>query len=317
MRHGMGYLALAAITVSALACGRSELFIDDDPLLVGVPRDGGRDASYDAGRDASRDATPDRARDIGPEVDANCGDCDDTVACTRDTCNMESGKCTHRPDDSLCPRGEHCDGLGCKTFAYAIDQTYLYEVELPSGAARRIGETTFLSDVALSESGILYGLGPPAAIGTIDRITAKWTQTGLLGIPTYNALDVAPDGSIYAGAGNDLVRVDTTMNGVTQVANYPNGFSSSGDIAVVEGRLLATARTTWNASDVLVEFDLGSQRATVLGNTGVRCVYGLAAYGPELYGFTCEGLVLRIDPTSGRPTTLSRGGPSYNGATSR
>lgn len=44
-----------------------------------------------------------------------CGDCDDGVACTVDTCNQETGQCEHQPDNTRCDPGETCDPLhGCQ-----------------------------------------------------------------------------------------------------------------------------------------------------------------------------------------------------------
>ena len=47
--------------------------------------------------------------------------CDDTIACTVDTCDMTLARCRHSPDDASCQNGIHCDGvercdakLGCR-----------------------------------------------------------------------------------------------------------------------------------------------------------------------------------------------------------
>jgi hypothetical protein len=37
-----------------------------------------------------------------------CGDCDDGVACTVDSCNEETEQCEHQPDDSRCAQDETC-----------------------------------------------------------------------------------------------------------------------------------------------------------------------------------------------------------------
>ncbi len=48
-------------------------------------------------------------------------DCDDSVDCTVDTCNLQTGRCEYAPDDSLCDDGLFCNGgetcdaeLGCQ-----------------------------------------------------------------------------------------------------------------------------------------------------------------------------------------------------------
>ena len=44
-----------------------------------------------------------------------CGDCDDGIDCTIDTCNEDTEFCEHEPDNSRCAQGEICDPQdGCK-----------------------------------------------------------------------------------------------------------------------------------------------------------------------------------------------------------
>jgi hypothetical protein len=47
-------------------------------------------------------------------------------------------------------------------------------------------------------------------------------------------------------------------------------------------------------------------------------VWGLAAYGATLFGFTCSGQVLGIDPTNGTATVLTTSpGEMFFGASER
>ncbi len=45
---------------------------------------------------------------------ARVSDCDDSVACTRDTCLVD-GTCRNTPQDSECPSGQTCRATGCGT----------------------------------------------------------------------------------------------------------------------------------------------------------------------------------------------------------
>jgi len=46
--------------------------------------------------------------------DPGCGDCDDGVACTLDTCDQATPGCRHQPRDGDCPAGQVCDpARGC------------------------------------------------------------------------------------------------------------------------------------------------------------------------------------------------------------
>jgi hypothetical protein len=49
-------------------------------------------------------------------------DCDDRVACTRDACDEAGRRCTHTPDDSLCPGEQMCfAGQGCQPVVRCTD----------------------------------------------------------------------------------------------------------------------------------------------------------------------------------------------------
>ena len=108
------------------------------------------------------------------------------------------------------------------------------------------------------------------------------------------------------------------MTGVqTAVASYPTGMNASGDLAFFGTRMLGTA-TTGAGNDYLVEFDLATRTSRTLGRTNHRGIWGLAAYGPTLYGLTSAGQVLRIDPMTGASSVLSTvPGASFWGATAR
>jgi hypothetical protein len=67
----------------------------------------------------------------------------------------------------------------------------------------------------------------------------------------------------------------------------------------------------------LVELDTGGGTPKILGAIGSSCVWGLAAYGQTLYGLTCEGAVLSIDPNTGAGTVLTQTMFGFYGASAR
>jgi hypothetical protein len=79
--------------------------------------------------------------------------------------------------------------------------------------------------------------------------------------------------------------------------------------------LLATV--TGQESDVLLAIDLSTKNVHVVGVTGFSCIYGLAAYGTTLFGFTCNGQVLDLDPATGLGTLLATPGEAFYGASAR
>ena len=244
--------------------------------------------------------------------------CADPVACTVDTCDEAKKECVRTPDDKLCPISHGCDAiLGCQARAIAHTETDLYEIRLPSGVVTKIGPTTrTLTDVALHPDGTLIGVRFDGFC-TIDLKTGACSSpvTPISGNPV--GLDFAPSGTLYGAAGTIVYSINRTTGMTTTVANYPTGMTASGDLAFVGSRMLGTANASGMGGDALVEFDLTTKTAKTLGRTGFRCIWGLAAYGPTLYGLTCEGRVLSIDPMTGASKELSRIMAEFWGATAR
>lgn len=245
--------------------------------------------------------------------------CADPVACTVDTCNESTKSCVRTPDDKLCPVSHACDAmLGCQARAIAHTQFDMYEIRLPSGIVNKIGPTTgTLTDLALRSDGTLYAIRFDGLCQADPKTGACITPVrSLTGNPV--GLDFAPSGTLYSAAGSAVYSINLTTGVQTFVANYPSGMTASGDIAFVGSRMLGTANATGGGGDALVEFDLTTRTARSLGRTGFRCIWGLAAYGPALYGLTCQGQVISIDTNNAESKELSRvAGTEFWGATAR
>lgn len=245
--------------------------------------------------------------------------CADAVACTVDTCDEAKKACLHEPEDALCPVSHKCSAVdGCYALAYAHSQDALYEILLPSGKVQLIGPMgQQITDIALVSNKQLYGLSF-SEFFQLDTTTGEAVFQGSISAPGAVAFDVAPDGQLYVG-GDALYRLDLDSGQLSFVAPFPPGLQASGDLAVLGGRTLVTARSVGGGGgvDLLVEFDLASQSAKVLGETGFDCIWGLAAFGETLYGLTCNGEVLSVDPKTGKSAVLSQGGPAFWGASAR
>jgi hypothetical protein len=85
----------------------------------------------------------------------------------------------------------------------------------------------------------------------------------------------------------------------------------------ISHRILATARTGPDARDVLVTFDPRGGTSRLLGDTGFSCIYALAAFGQSLYGMTCLGDVLALDPATGAGRRIAASATVFYGATAR
>lgn len=250
--------------------------------------------------------------------------CNDNIDCTVDRCDMMTDRCAATPNDALCPVGFFCGTNGCAVFAYAVSNDGLYDVRLPAGQSSFIGTTRYggvgpaqtLTDVALDSDGGLYGMQGPNLV-LVDRLNANLTMVRNLN-QAMNALDVLPGGLLYGSGGSSVFSVNRSTGQLTTVATLPAGQSASGDIAVVSGRIyITTTNGTPGSTDRLVEVMPDGGPSRVVGDTTVDCLWGLAAYGPLLYGFDCNGQIHRIDLTTGRATAIATGGPDWWGASSR
>ncbi|NOY93110.1 MAG: hypothetical protein GXP55_18150 [Deltaproteobacteria bacterium] len=244
-------------------------------------------------------------RRLGCVSDAT--DCSDGVACTVDSCDELDG-CTHEPDASLCPISHRCDVVrGCVAQALIHDSDALYQVDLPSGAYSRVTPLGVrLTDIALTSDRRLLGVNY-AWVFEIDE-TLGVARPLFRSPAQLVALEEGPGGVLY-GAGQDrrIVAMDPLTGRPNVVARLPRGWVASGDIAFVDGRMLVTATdvpSSERGSDQLAEIDLETGTARLLGPVGYACIWALAAFGPTLYGFSCHGDLLRIDPFSGASERL-------------
>jgi hypothetical protein len=270
-----------------------------------------------------------------PQSCGSSSNCDDGVDCTVDVCDLDAGACVWIPVDARCPTGELCGSDGCGVFAYAVSNRTLFDVRLPLGMATPLGDTllpghptpTELDDIALDSSGVLYGIGGvsfgarrlgTATLFSVDRLTAQLTPLSS-GLAVMNALDVLPGGELYGGGGSTIYSVDRASGAQQPVASLPPPLSVSGDLAVVSGHIFVTAvnANDPHANDGLVEVVTDGGATRFIGDTGTQCLWGLAAYGPQLYGFSCDGGVYSVDVATGAATGLSAGGASYFGASAR
>ncbi len=229
--------------------------------------------------------------------------CSDGVSCTEDTCDERMDRCEHAPSAGLCPLSHRCDlERGCVARALIHDPNALWEVDLPSGTFRRLSRTgVSFTDLALHPDGTAYAINRRSLFeldqdtGLVRRIAAVTDENV--------ALDVSPDGQLLTAGDRVVSRLDRVSGRSEPFARFPPGLFASGDIAFVRGRMLVTATRTpgssVGAADRLLEVPLDGGELTEVGEIGFPCVWGLAPFGDTLYGFTCQGLLLEIDPDTG------------------
>jgi hypothetical protein len=184
--------------------------------------------------------------------------------------------------------------------------------------------SNLLSDLALSPTGKLYGIGNStdgkAGLYRIDPSTKiedriklvndiKDSQ-GVLLKNTFNALEFSADNKLYAiGSGsNKLYQIDPNTSVATVIGDLPKGFTSSGDLAFdgANNRFLATSTDT-ATSDALWQISITNPSgATKIGQIGFAGVQGINFENGQLTGFTNTGIGIKsttsrikISPTSG------------------
>ena len=236
--------------------------------------------------------------------------CGDGVECTEDSCDEDADVCVSVPRVDRCPLSHRCDPvLDCVARAIVHDDDFLWEVDLPSGEMMRLARAEVpLTDVSLLPDGRLFGIST-ASLFEID--IEGGSATFVASLPERMvALDVTPDGDLVAAGIATVLRIDPDTGIATPLAPFPRGFGASGDIAFVRGRMLVATTDrpgeVTTRPDRLFEVPEDGSPAFEVGVIGVPCVWGLAPFGDTLYGFTCNGELLEIDPDGGRGRVIAR-----------
>lgn len=206
---------------------------------------------------------------------------------------------------------------------FAHDASALYRVDLEAGSTTKIAPlgATGIIDLAVTGDGVLYAL-------TRDGWSHVDTTSGALSQPfakpiggDATGMDVGPDGLLYTAQGNDILRFDPLTGAGEKLIIFPSGTVATGDAAFVGDRLYVVVldRTSGKTTDALVALAPLQKGApsTIVGDIGFSCVQGLVGRAGGLYGFTCDGTVLRIDPATARGTVIAAPKIAFQGAAGR
>jgi streptogramin lyase len=129
--------------------------------------------------------------------------------------------------------------------------------------------------------------------------------------PAANSLGTGPDGFLYA-ASDQVYRIDPDTGASTLLGQLPAGYTSSGDVAFLDGQMYVSTDGPCGGS--LVRFDTQGGTSTVIGGDGLGCVYGLAVANGTMFVVNCDGTVGTFDPTTGVVRVLSTTGVEVYGA---
>lgn len=228
MRLSSGW-PLACVLV-ALACGGAAAGCT-------AGGDGGSDAGGAGDSGGGMDAGVDGG---GPERCSIDSDCNDSIACTADTCAV-GNVCRHTPLDELCATGERCVvGTGCRT---GMPSACTVDADCQDGA---------------------FCNGPERCVGPAG------SRTCVTGTPidcddgnacTNDACDEAGDGCSYAIADGCDAGTAVTDGGVPcepfdPATDYPGTFSVRPTVAS------SCLRATWTIDNLTFSTSGGALRAT-------------------------------------------------------
>ncbi len=125
------------------------------------------------------------------------------------------------------------------------------------------------------------------------------------------AMTTLPDGTLLASDQKGEVRViDPIAKKVTVLGTYGNGYDTAGDlVSVSDGTMYGIAKMgpgTRTDANALIKVNTTTAKATLVGTietatgTGFTGVFGIAYQGGNVFAFTKNGEVIKIDPDTGK-----------------
>ena len=215
---------------------------------------------------------------------------------------VDSGLIDDDTDQPIVDTGEVADA-----FVYANTSTSLYEVEPETGARSFIGDfhddqgdVTHFVDIAIDMQGRMFG-GTFDALYRINPLDARVTRVCTTS-EQMTAMAFSPNGDLFIGGDTRVQKLDIATCSVTPLVD--DTYETSGDlVGLPDGYLYWTVRGI--DGDELVRIDPETGATVWVGPVVHPRLYGLGYAGSQLYGFSAEGLTLRISPVGAASSVLS------------
>ena len=202
---------------------------------------------------------------------------------------------------------------------YAQTRDTLFTVDPQTGAVSEVAKFTSagkaidgMVDIAIDAQGRLFGgdrgakSGGPYTLYRIDPTTAVSTPVCTVTVePT--ALTFTSSGLLVAAGAGTLTTIDVDGGCDMEVVFEKAGWDTSGDVVgLPDGLLYWTIRGT--GSDVLVTVDPVTKQQHTKGDVGFERLYGLGYDQGQgrLYGFSADGDVVEVNPSTGDGTLLTQ-----------
>lgn len=207
------------------------------------------------------------------------------------------------PDMQLNFEGNNASWTAPKVM-YAHSGDTLFKVDPDTLKVSTVGtfhpNAPHMTDLAVTPDGKLYVVSS-SNLYQVDPNDASITWVTKVPGTTNVALTFDVDGTLLASdkEGN-FRRVDPKTGASTPIGSYGAGLGSSGDlVALKDGKLYEINDVGAKGNNTLITVDPKSGKATTVGPTGFRMVWGLSFWGGTLYGFTRLGEFISIDPKTG------------------
>ena len=204
--------------------------------------------------------------------------------------------------------------------AWVSDSTgHLATVHTSTGGVHDVGQiavagaSVVMSDIAISSTGIMYGVDgtstTTSSLYRINPLTAAATFIGGLGT-NVNSLVFGLDGKLYA-ANDSLWTVNTLTGSALNKGNNGTVYHSDGDLAFLNGNLYLTGCTTATnlcGTSHLIKINTTNGAGTDIGDTGRNQMFGLVADDTTLFAFSgdstgnADKFVYKIDAMTGQST---------------
>lgn len=156
-------------------------------------------------------------------------------------------------------------------------------------------------DIAIDLDGYMYG-GTSQAIYQIDPQTAVVTKLCDTTV-RMPALTFASDGTLYAGAEREVTKVNLSNCTGTPLFSGSD-YRTSGDlVGLPDGFLYWTVKSS-QGRDALVRVDPRNGNTYFVGELQSGDFFGLGYDDGQLFGFSKDGRIARINPLNAATTTL-------------
>jgi hypothetical protein len=208
---------------------------------------------------------------------------------------------------------------------YVHSRDTLYELDADTYQVTRIGAfdtgEDFITDLAVTPDGQVYGISE-SKLYTVDRTTGHATfRADVPGLDNVG-LTFLRDGTLLATDKDGGVReIDTASGAVTEIGEFGNGFTTAGDLVVVnDGTMFALSDHGQGGVSAfddnwLLEVNPATGRATAIKQIGYGQVFGAAFINGKLLAFTRAGQVVAVDPdTAGDGEVVQTGEIEFWGA---